>query len=208
MSFLTPAGEALRVRDSSGTATDFIFAVSSPFGRPVIGAQTVSGGGNSGLGITSWGTSAIQLYTNNTATEQVRIANTASAVNFVQVTGAATGNQPSISAQGSDASISMSLSSKGAGQINFWTNNFGTRQLSITNTSSAVNRLDITGSVAGAAPVLSAQGTDTNIDLALTPKGTGRVQFGTYTANMALTIQGYVEIKDAGGTVRRLAVIA
>jgi hypothetical protein len=51
-------------------------------------------------------------------------------------------------------------------------------------------------------------GSDTNIDLALTPKGTGNVRFGTYTASMALTIQGYVEIKDAGGTIRKLAVIA
>jgi hypothetical protein len=55
---------------------------------------------------------------------------------------------------------------------------------------------------------MSATGSDTNIDLALTPKGTGNVRFGTYTASMALTVQGYIEIKDSGGTVRKLAVIA
>jgi hypothetical protein len=40
---------------------------------------------------------------------------------------------------------------------------------------SAVNRLRSTSAVAGGAPTLSAQGSDTNIDLTLTPKGTGTV---------------------------------
>jgi hypothetical protein len=67
--------------------------------------------------------------------------------------------------------------------------------------------LSITGGIAGASPVLSTNGSDTNIDLALTPKGTGNVRFGTYTGT-ALSIAGYIEIKDSGGTVRKLAVVA
>jgi prepilin-type processing-associated H-X9-DG protein len=208
LSVFTPGGESFRVRDAGGTVTDYIFAVSSTFSRPVIGSTTVSGSGSSGLGITSFGTSAIQLYTGNTAREQLRVTDTASAVNFVQVTGAATGAQPLVLAQGSDTNISMSISSKGAGGLNFWTNTSGNRQFAITHTASSVNRLEVTGSIANSAPVLSAQGTDTNIDLALTPKGTGLVRFGTYTASMALTVQGYVEIRDSGGTIRRLAVVA
>jgi hypothetical protein len=82
----------------------------------------------------------------------------------------------------------------------------------MTNAVSTGNLIQIQGAAAGSAPsiqaISGASGTDTNIDLTLTPKGTGLVRFGTYTANMALTIQGYVEIKDSGGTIRRLAVIA
>lgn len=46
-----------------------------------------------------------------------------------------------------------------------------------------------------------------NIDVVLTPTGTGNVRFGTYGAEVAL-VAGYVTIKDAGGTTRKLAVIA
>jgi hypothetical protein len=46
-----------------------------------------------------------------------------------------------------------------------------------------------------------------DIDVVLTPAGTGNVRFGTYGAEVAL-VAGYVTIKDAGGTTRKLAVIA
>ena len=42
-------------------------------------------------------------------------------------------------------------------------------------TSSAVNQIDITNSATGNAPEISATGDDTNIDLNLTPKGTGSI---------------------------------
>jgi len=41
--------------------------------------------------------------------------------------------------------------------------------------ASAVNRFDVTGGTVGSAPQIAAGGTDTNIDMALTPKGTGGV---------------------------------
>jgi hypothetical protein len=42
----------------------------------------------------------------------------------------------------------------------------------------------------------------------LTPKGTGNVRFGTFTVNADTAITGYITIKDAGGTTRKLATIA
>jgi hypothetical protein len=48
-------------------------------------------------------------------------------------------------------------------------------------------------------------GSDTNIDIALTPKGTGVLSFGTYTAGI-LAQAGYIQIKDAAGNVRNLLV--
>lgn len=47
-----------------------------------------------------------------------------------------------------------------------------------------------------------------NSDVLITPTGTGKVRFGTHAAVGAETITGYIEIKDAGGTVRKLAVIS
>lgn len=169
----------------------------------VVGANT-----NIGIYWITKGTGSHVFTTNNASTnEQFRVSHTASAVNYVQVTGAATTAAPVISAQGSDTNIAIGLTSKGTSAINFLTNNGNQRQLQITHTASAVNYIQVTGAAAGSAPVLSAQGSDTNIDLALTPKGTGRVQFGTYTATVS-SITGYIEIKDSGGTVRRLAVVS
>lgn len=48
---------------------------------------------------------------------------------------------------------------------------------------------------------------DDNLDVRLTPAGTGNVRFGTHTATADTAVSGYIEIKDAGGTIRKLAVI-
>ena len=144
----------------------------------------------------------LQFGTNN-GVEQLRVAHTASAVNYVQVTGAATGNSVVLSSQGSDTNIGMIYNFKGTSSHSFNGNN-GTH-FQVTSVASGANFLRATGSAAGAAPVLSTQGSDTNIDLALTPKGTGVVQFGTYTATI-LTPTGYITIKDAGGTIRRVLI--
>jgi hypothetical protein len=65
--------------------------------------------------------------------------------------------------------------------------------------------LTLTGSAASASPIISVAGSDTDIDLTLTPKGAGAVRFGTYTGTI-LTPTGYITIKDSGGTSRRLLV--
>jgi hypothetical protein len=140
--------------------------------------------------------------------EQFRVSNTASAVNYVQVTGGATTGFPVISAQGSDSNIALRFYAKGALGLSFWTNGGSSRQFQVEHTAGTiVNYTSATGSATGAAPSFSVAGSDTNIDLALTPKGTGLVRFGTYT-NTVSTIAGYIEIRDAGGTIRRLAVVS
>lgn len=47
-----------------------------------------------------------------------------------------------------------------------------------------------------------------NIDLALTPAGTGVLKFGTHTALGGETVSGYITIKDAGGISRKVAVVS
>jgi len=155
----------------------------------------------------SKGTGAFQFQTNAGAQEQLRVAHTASAVNYVQVTGAATGSRVALSAQGSDTNIGFAYNTKGAQNHVFQTNS-SNLQFVVANRASTANWTQVQGNTAGNPPAFSVDGSDTNIDLSLIPKGTGNVRFGTYTASMALTVQGYIEIKDSGGTVRKLAVIA
>jgi len=74
--------------------------------------------------------------------------------------------------------------------------------------TSSVNWLSSISKATGSSPRLQCDGSDTNIDLRLSPKGTGKVQYGTHQASAGGTINGYIEIKDASGTIRKLAVIA
>jgi len=53
----------------------------------------------------------------------------------------------------------------------------GNELLKVTATASAVNELTLANAATGNAPALSATGGDTNIGIALTPKGTGGVVF-------------------------------
>lgn len=71
--------------------------------------------------------------------------------------------------------------------------------------ASAANQVTFTAGAAGTSPLIAAIGSDTNVDLRLDGQGTGRIRFGTYTAG-AVAQAGYIEVKDAGGTIRRLLV--
>ena len=117
----------------------------------------------------------LQFITNTqgTGAEQFRVAHTASAVNFLVTTGSATNTAVPLLVQGTDANIPLYLYSKGTASIGFVTNN--TRQFDVYGPASAVNYIRAGGNITGSAPSVSSQGTDTNIDLTLTPKGTGKV---------------------------------
>ena len=66
----------------------------------------------------------------------------------------------------------------------------GNEQLFFTTTGSAVNYLNVTNAATGNDPKLSALGGDSNIDLALSPKGTGEVVVGTCSAAATITTSG------------------
>jgi hypothetical protein len=167
----------------------------------VFGTTSIDRGRVSAAGVWSFGAAA--------GAESLRVTPVTSAVNYFNMQGSITGNTPALSVQGSDANIQFGVSSKGTSALNFFTNNFGQQQFGIVHTASAVNYLQATGGIATTGfPILSAVGTDTNIDLAINPKGTGNVRFGTLTANADAPITGYITIKDSAGTVRKLAVIA
>ncbi len=211
----TPSTGVFTTLTATGTSSfgtgsaNYLTAVGSA-GAPAL--YTQGSGTNIQMSLSSKGSGNLSFQTNTFAQQQLVVSHTASAVNYVQVTGAATGSIPSISSQGSDANVALRLLFKGNGGGTpgggiILGNSAAWAGLAVQTVNNP-NYFNIEGKASGSGPVLSSQGSDTNIDLTLTPKGTGNVRFGTYTANMALTIQGYIEIKDSGGTVRKLAVIA
>lgn len=89
--------------------------------------------------------------------EQVRIAHTASTANIIQMTGAIATGAPQVLATGTDTDVALALSGKGAGAIDFWSNSFATKQVSVLNTVSANRQLTLTGSNS-ANPTISTTG--------------------------------------------------
>jgi len=71
----------------------------------------------------------------------------------------------------------------------------GNEQIIFQTTSSAVNQFDITNAATGNAPSISATGGDSNIDIALIPKGTGETKIGTGAATASLTSSGAYDLK-------------
>ena len=71
----------------------------------------------------------------------------------------------------------------------------GNEQLFFSTTSSAVNYLNVTNAATGNDPKLSALGDDSNIDLAISPKGTGEVVVGTGSAAATLTSSGAYDLR-------------
>ena len=68
-------------------------------------------------------------------------------------------------------------------------------------TASAVNFLDVTNQATGSAPDVAAVGTDTNIDLNLTPKGIGRATFNGQGKIQSVAEKVTTEATAATGTV-------
>jgi hypothetical protein len=215
MNFAVKGTENFVFATSAGTAAQFLVAhtASAVNYLQVNGAATGNEvtirftGSDTNVGglYAAKGTGSHRFFTNDNNQQQFNIAHTASAVNYLQVTGAATGGNPSFQAVGSDTNIGFNFSSKGSSSNLFYTNALSNLQFVVGHTASAVNYLQANGGATGNAVTMSAQGSDTNIDLNLTPKGTGVLRYGTHTAGVVAQA-GYITIKDAGGTTRRLLV--
>ena len=70
----------------------------------------------------------------------------------------------------------------------------GNESVVFGTTSSAVNDVKITNAATGNDPLIAANGGDTNIDLAISPKGSGELVIGTGSATGAITTSGAYDL--------------
>jgi len=91
----------------------------------------------------------------------------------------------------------------------------GNELIKMQTTSSAVNELEVTNAATGGAVVIGTSGGDSNVDLTLTPKGTGEVNIAAGDLNYggtAVTATGaelnYLDIATLGLTAASKAVTA
>jgi hypothetical protein len=210
LTFNGSSGDVFRIYDYGGQAgigvRGHILSGTAPviFPTPSNSGQT-----NITLQLASLGTGSINFSTGGILSasgvfnqiDQLRVAHTASAVNYLQVAGSSSGNTPTLSAQGSDANIGVVITAKGSGSLSFYTQNRTYTQFRIID-SNAVNFLQVQGNVAGGAPVLSTQGTDTNVSMALQSKGTGGIDLaaGSTGINISNGTTVTAVIRTAAGT--------
>jgi hypothetical protein len=129
------------------------------------GAPVLFGGGDNNSYIQNTAAGSIILRTTN-GIAQFEVANRASAVNYLSVKGAATGNAPTLSAVGSDSNVSMVLLGKGTGVVSFNTGGTsGSIQAQVVHTASADQYLTLTGGVSGSStsPTISTNSGSINL---------------------------------------------
>lgn len=143
-----------------------------------------------GTVLTSNAASAVAVKTSGGT--QFEVAHVALAVEYIRASGAVSGGTPTLSAQGSSSNVPMNLSSKGTSVVGILNGNGTSADFNAQATG--VNFFRFTGSATGNALNMSAQGTDSNVDLGLTPKGTGII-----TSTAAARILSGTAI-PAGGT--------
>lgn len=168
-------GNELLVFDSVGSAVNYISILNNIAGQ----TPAVRAGGddtNISLVLESKGTGSVS-FSNQTNFLFAAYGGTG-VVNRIATVAAATGITPTIQAEGGDTNIGLQLASKGTGNFGF-VNSTGNILGLISGGASIVNYLNQAPSVTGVAVALQAAGSDTNIDLKLTPKGTGVIDLSS-----------------------------
>jgi len=158
---------------TTGSAVNEITVTNAATGNP----PTISATGEADKGID---------FENSEGEELLKLASVSSAVNEITVKNAATGNNPTIQATGeADTGVDFE-------------NSEGEEILILDATATAVNEITVANAATGNAPTLSATGDDTNIDITLTPKGTGEVNISKVDIDGG-TINGITDLAVADG---------
>lgn len=141
-----------------------------------------------------------------------------SAVNYIKVSNNMAASAPSITATGSDTNVSMTISAKGTGTIDIAAMVAQTETqapgsltildhtnsntvVSFAGVASQVNYLAISPSITAAAVGIAPTGTDSNINLSLSGKGTGKVRISGVLYPSADGTSGQYIATDGSGNL-------
>lgn len=162
--------------EAAGADTDHNFNIKSKNagvvqanGVPVVtttGAQTLTNKTLTDPKISS------AIYDTN-GNKVLHLASAASAVNYVQVSNGSTGNQPYISAQGSDSNLSLWFGAKGTGGYRFQ-DGAGVGILTLAQGASATDCINIGNAVGW--PTIGPAGSSSNAGVMLLTKGNGDIR--------------------------------
>lgn len=201
ISFTTPHGEQFRVNDSTLTAVNYLQVSGSDTATAnvIIAAKGI----NAAIDVVfeTKGAGSLRFFTNGFTEEQFRIIRTAASVNYMQVTGGASGTGTSLTSQGSDTDIDLNIGSKGAGVINF--SAVSAIQFRVGGPASAANYVQAGGATTGNSPFLQSTGANSNIGMIVSAKGTGSISFynnSVGTQLVSITSAGLIGLVSGGGS--------
>ncbi|MER8846056.1 hypothetical protein [Mesorhizobium australicum] len=120
------------------------------------------------------------LYRNTNAKNLLRVDAADNFANGFVMFPKALGSTPLFQAVGDDTNVGLGIATQGTGTVDFYTNT-SVRQLQVAHVASAVNYVRNSGAITTAAPLISVDGSDTNIGLGHATKGTGVFDFFTNT---------------------------
>jgi len=139
--------------------------------------------------------SAVGGLIDNNGNNLIGFTAAASAVNYVGIGNAATGQNPLISATGSDTNISFTFTSKGTGNINFTSNNTANLIVSFVAVASSVNYITMNGNTTTNPPYILTGGSDTNVGLVISTKGTGVLQL--FSGSVGNVLAQFIPVASA-----------
>jgi len=142
-------------------------------------------------------TQVVAMSVNNSGTvslggavnaESLRVSPVASAVNYLQAFGAATGTPVTFAGTGADANVGINYATKGLGAHIFYYNS-SSPSFQISPATNGVNYNVFSPSATGAPLIWQAAGTDATISMTVQPKGTGVLKVDCGANNGATQFQ-------------------
>lgn len=175
LSIVSNNGEQVRVNGVSNAVNYVTLSGNTAGGGPVIGVDGAST--NIDLYFRTKGTGAV--YAMNASNGLIygvfNDAGATASTQYLTFTNAVSGGVPCVQSNGTDATVPiryLSKSDTGYHQFSTTTNN---DILTLQSVTSGVNNLTITNAISTSSPTISATGSATNININLTPKGSGGV---------------------------------
>lgn len=188
--------ESLRITQAPSSAVNRVQVVGAiTAGEPLTGVE--GSDTNINYGIYSKGTGSVRFLTGGGALEQFRVTHTASAVNFIGLTGAIATASPTFTATGSDTNIGVNYNAKGTGIHTFNTG------ITITLGSMTVTNGNLTLNTAGNGLRVK-EGTNGMQGVATLVAGTVTVNTTNVTANSRI----FLCCQTPGGTPGFLRISA
>jgi hypothetical protein len=208
-SFQNSAGAASFVVSTTTSAVNTL-QVSGTTGTTALPILATGTATNLDIRVQAKGTGGVALES-NAGTPQFRASHTASAVNYLDVTGSTGSSAPIMTVTGTGTDVPINIRAKGNSSVNLQTGTATTFQA--TGSSSHVNYLSASSSAATNAVSLTATGTDSDIQINIIPKGAGVTRFvngalqvpelsATPTATPAAGTQ-FIYIKSSDGKLYR-----
>lgn len=163
----------------TGSVNLFSFTTGATLVEPILTTGGAASDTNIGFVLSGKGSGAACFGGTTCASSSLTAVTTASAVAHATVTGGATGVAPIVAAAG-ETNLGLALNGAGTGRVLLGGTTTTNAALQVAHGTANVTNVLLTGGNTGVSPIIAAAG-ETNLDLTLTPAGTGQVNVGTAT---------------------------